>query len=196
MGDLAEDHGYFPGRGLRIRVSPSSHRRYRTLREALDRYAHGVAHPTDIATEFLFTLTARVGAPFDVGELSGGRRRISPIEGGEFEGPRLRGRVLPVTGDWMLIRPDGVTVIDVRATLQTDDDALIYMRYGGFRHGPKDVMEALARGEAVDPSTYYFRITATVETGAEGYSWLNQIATIGTGRRDPSGPVYDVYEVL
>jgi hypothetical protein len=155
-----------------------------------------VPAPRDIETEFLFTLTARVGTPFDIGDLPEGRRRISPIEGGEFEGPRLRGRVLPVTGDWMLIRSDGVTVIDVRATLQTDDDALIYMRYGGYRHGPRDVMEALARGEPVDPSTYYFRITATFETGAERYSWLNQIATVGTGRRDPGGPVYDVYEVL
>jgi len=169
---------------------------YRTLADALDRYAPSVAPPTDIETELLFTLTASVGTPFDVGELAQGRRRISPIEGGEFEGPRLRGRVLPVTGDWMLIRPDGVTVIDVRATLQTDDDALIYMRYGGFRHGPKDVMDAVARGEHVDPSTYYFRITATFETGAERYSWLNQIASVGTGRRDPGGPVYDIYEVL
>lgn len=151
--------------------------------------------PTALQTEFLFTLTANVGTPFDVGELAQGRRRISPIEGGEFEGPRLRGRVLPVTGDWMLIRPDGVTVIDVRATLQTDDEALIYMRYQGYRHGPEEVMEALAKGEAVDPSTYYFRITPSFETGAERYSWLNQIVAVGTGRRDPGGPVYDVYEV-
>lgn len=155
-----------------------------------------VTPPTDIETEFLFTLTARVGAPFDVGELAQGRRRISPIEGGEFEGPRLRGRVLPVTGDWMLIRPDGVTVIDVRATLQTDDHALIYMRYEGYRHGPREVMEALAKGEPADPSTYYFRITPSFETGADRYSWLNQIVAVGTGRRDPDGPVYDVYEVL
>jgi len=51
-------------------------------------------------------------------------------------------------------------VIDVRATLQTDDDALIYMRYEGYRHGPREVMEALAKGEPADPSTYYFRINA------------------------------------
>jgi len=155
-----------------------------------------VTSPTALETEFLFTLTAHVGTPFDVGDLAQGRRRISPIEGGEFEGPRLRGRVLPVTGDWMLTRPDGVTVIDVRATLQTDDGALIYMRYSGFRHGPREVMEALAKGEAADPSSYYFRITPSFETAADRYSWLNQIVAVGTGRRDPGGPVYDVYEVL
>jgi hypothetical protein len=147
-------------------------------------------------TQLLFTLTGTVGAPSEIGVLPQGRRRIIPIEGGEFEGPRIRGRVLPFGADWMLIRPDGVAVIDVRATLQTDDDALIYMRYGGYRHGPADVMQALADGEDVDPATYYFRIAVILETGAEKYSWLNQIAAVGIGRRVPEGPVYDVYEVL
>jgi hypothetical protein len=152
------------------------------------------AQPLD--TQLLFTLTGTVGAPSEIGVLPQGQRRIIPIEGGEFEGPRIRGQVLPFGADWMLIRPDGVAVIDVRATLQTDDDALIYMRYNGFRHGPTDVMQALADGEDVDPATYYFRIAVILETGAEKYSWLNRIVAIGTGRRIPEGPIYDVYEVL
>jgi hypothetical protein len=108
----------------------------------------------------------------------------------------MRGQVRPFGADWMRIRPDGVATIDVRATLQTDDDALIYMRYTGYRHGPANVMQALADGEEVDPTTYYFRIAVTLETGAEKYSWLNQIVAVGTGRRIPAGPIYDVYEVL
>jgi len=147
-------------------------------------------------TELLFTLTGTVGAPSEIGVLPQGRRRIIPIEGGEFEGPRIRGQVLPFGADWMLIRPDGVAVIDVRATLQTDDDALIHMRYSGYRHGPTDIMQALADGEDVDPATYYFRIAVILETGADKYSWLNRIVAVGTGRRIPEGPIYDVYEVL
>jgi hypothetical protein len=147
-------------------------------------------------TQLLFTLTGTVGAPYEIGVLPQGRRRIIPIEGGEFEGPRIRGQVLPSGADWMLIRPDGVAVIDVRATLQTDDDALIHMRYSGYRHGPAGVMQALADGEDVDPATYYFRIAVILETGAEKYSWLNRIVAVGTGRRIPEGPIYDVYEVL
>ena len=116
-------------------------------------------------TRLLFTLTDAVGAPYEIGVLPQGRRRIIPIQGGEFEGPRIRGQVLPFGADWMLIRPDGVVVIDVRATLQTDDDALIHMRYSGYRHGPTDVMQALADGEDVDPATYYFRIAVILETG-------------------------------
>jgi hypothetical protein len=152
--------------------------------------------PQPLNTQLLFTLTGTVGAPHEIGVLPQGRRRIVPIEGGEFEGPRIRGQVLPFGADWMLIRPDGVAVIDVRATLQTDDDALIHMRYSGYRHGPTDIMQALADGEDVDAATYYFRIAVILETGAEKYSWLNRIVAVGTGRRIPEGPIYDVYEVL
>jgi hypothetical protein len=152
--------------------------------------------PQPLNTQLLFTLTGTVGAPHEIGVLPQGRRRIVPIEGGEFEGPRIRGQVLPFGADWMLIRPDGVAVIDVRATLRTDDDALIHMRYSGYRHGPTDIMQALADGEDVDAATYYFRIAVILETGAEKYSWLNRIVAVGTGRRIPEGPIYDVYEVL
>ena len=86
--------------------------------------------------------------------------------------------------------------IDCRAALETHDGALIYMRYGGFRHGRLEVMEALARGESVDPSEYYFRISPSFETGRDKYSWLNRIVAVGIGRRVPSGPIYDIYEIL
>src|ERR1700730_9600262 len=50
----------------------------------------------------------------------GARRYYSAI-GGSFEGPRLRGEVLPDGGDWLLTRPDGVLQQDARITLKTDD---------------------------------------------------------------------------
>ena len=152
--------------------------------------------PLPLRSEFLFTLTGTVGLPIEVGAMPQGERRIVPIEGGEFEGPRLRGRVLPNGADWMSVRPDQVLAIDCRAALETHDGALIYMRYSGFRHGPPKVMEALARGESVDPSDYYFRISPTFETGGANYSWLNSVVAVGIGRRMPSGPTYDIYEIL
>jgi hypothetical protein len=96
----------------------------------------------------------------------------------------------------MNIRPNQIIAIDCRAALETDDGALIYMHYGGFRHGPPEIMAALARGESVDPAEYYFRISPTFETGSTQYSWLNQIVAVGIGRRVPEGPIYDVYEIL
>ena len=149
-----------------------------------------------LRSELLFTLTGRVLPAQEIGTSSLGQRRIIPIEGGEFEGPKLRGTVLPGGADWMLVRPDGVAQINVRMTLQTDDGDLIFMKYGGFRHGPKDVMDRLARGEAVEPTEYYFRITPLFETGSREYAWLNKIIAIGMGHRLTNGPVYYVYEIL
>jgi hypothetical protein len=34
-------------------------------------------------------------------------RRILHVANGEFEGPALRGKVLPGGGDWVLVRRDG-----------------------------------------------------------------------------------------
>jgi hypothetical protein len=70
------------------------------------------------------------------------------------------------------------------------------MTYRGVRHGPADVMARLAKGESVDPASYYFRTAPVFETAAPRYDWLNRIVSVATGRREASGPVYEVYEVL
>ena len=150
----------------------------------------------EIRMEHLLTVRFDVSTPRSLGQTPFGERRIVQITGGSFEGPRLRGTVLPEGGDWILLRSDGVLQLDVRATLQTDDGALIYMTYRGFRHGPAEVIDRLNRGEAVDPFTYYFRTAPFFETGDERYAWLNRTICVSTGERLPSGPVYTVYQVL
>ncbi|MBR45984.1 MAG: hypothetical protein CMM31_05825 [Rhodospirillaceae bacterium] len=150
-----------------------------------------------IETKHLFTMPVEVESPLQmIGQAPIGERRIAKVAGGTFEGPELNGTILPGGGDWLLLRADGSLQLDVRATLKTDDDALIYMTYRGFRHGPAEVMERLNKGEAVDPSEYYFRVAPFFETGSEKYGWLNRIVAVGTGHRLPSGPVYEIYQVL
>ena len=124
-----------------------------------------------------------------------GRRRIIPITGGTFRGERLSGRVLPGGADWQVIRSDGVAELDARYTLETEDEALIYVRNFGYRHGPADVIKRLAAGEAVDPSLYYMRTTPRFETGAERYQWLNRIICVATGARQAAAVELDFYEV-
>jgi hypothetical protein len=150
----------------------------------------------EIRTTHLFTLTLEVSGMQQVGATPAGDRRIGLVAGGRFEGPRLRGKVLPGGADWLALRPDGVTTLDVRLVLETDDGAAIGMTYRGLRHGPAEVMARVNRGEAVDPNTYYFRTAVMFETAAPKYAWLNRAFFIGTGERKPSGPVYDVFEVL
>lgn len=150
-----------------------------------------------IQSRHLFTLVAAVPQIADLGATPQGNRRIATVAGGTFKGERLSGTILAAPGgDWIVVRPDGATILDVRLTLETDDRQLIYMTYRGVRHGPAEVMARLARGEAVDPASYYFRTTPVFETAAPKYDWLNRIVSVATGRREKTGPVYEVYEVL
>lgn len=145
----------------------------------------------------LFQLTLAVAKIEDLGDTPYGARKIAAVAGGSFAGERLRGTVLsPPGGDWLLLRSDGVLCLDVRLTLKTDDGALIYMAYKGMRHGPKDVIDRVNKGEPVDPSSYYFRAAPVFETSSEKYGWLNRALFVASGRREASGPIYDVFEVL
>ena len=69
------------------------------------------------------------------------------------------------------------------------------MRSFGLRHGPPEVMEALARGEAVDPAAYYFRTTPRFETSHPKYAFLNRRIAVATGDRRAEGPVYTIHEL-
>lgn len=149
-----------------------------------------------IETRHLFTLKAQAGETQQVGETPAGKRIIVPILSGSFEGERLQGTLEPGGVDWMTLRPDGVTTLDVRLVLRTDDGARIMLTYHGLRHGPPEVMARLARGEAVEAAEYYLRTTLAFETGAEKYLWLNRMVAVATGQRPPSGPTYEVFEVL
>jgi len=143
-------------------------------------------------------MTVRIiAAPLQkIGAIPHGARSIVPVTGGDFGGPRLRGKVLPGGGDWLLLRSDGVLELDLRITLETDDHTLIHMSFQGLRHGPADVIAALGRGEAVDPANYYFRTLPRFETSAEKYAFLNRIITVGVGEARPDGAVHQIEEIL
>jgi len=142
------------------------------------------------------TLEVAVAAPQKIGAAPHGARATAAITSGTFEGPRLRGTVLPGGGDWTLLRGDGVLELDLRLTLETDDGALIHMTSFGLRHGPPDVLAALARGESVDPARYYFRTAPRFETSAARYAFLNRLVAIAVGDRQARGPIYSIFEIL
>jgi len=150
----------------------------------------------ELKSEFLFTITVTVTQLHDVGETPFGTRHVDLLGGGTFEGPRLRGTVLPGGIDQKLVRADGAMTPNVRMVLRSDDDALIYMFYTGVQHGSAAVMQRIADGEAVDPSEYYLRNTPFFETAAPKYDWLNRIVAVGVGRRMPDHAAYDVFEIL
>ena len=137
-----------------------------------------------------------VKPPNVIGATPGYDRRIGEIAGGRFEGERLRGKILTGGSDRQSLRSDGAITINVRLVMRTDDGALIGMTYLGMRHGPKEVMERLGRGENVSPSEYYMRVTPCFETSSEKYGWLNRIVSVGYGHRMAGGAIYQVFEIL
>jgi hypothetical protein len=148
-----------------------------------------------VKTRPLFALRETVPPLLIVGATPNGFRRIGLVQGGAFEGERLSGVV--VSGnDWQTVRNDSCTKLDVRLVLRTTDDALIVMTYTVLRAGPAEVMDKLDRGEAPDPSSYYFRMSPMFETSAKKYDWINRIICVGVGNRLADGPVYSVFEVL
>ena len=151
--------------------------------------------PPEPKLEFLIRITVTLDPPLEVGDTAEGRRRVINITGGHFQGPKLKGQVLPGGADWQLVRQDGVAVLDARYTLQSDDGALIYVKNWGLRHGPPEVLAALAQGEAVDPKLYYMRTTPTFETGDDRYRWLNDTVALCSGIRRSDAVILDFYQV-
>ena len=119
----------------------------------------------------------------DMGEGRAGRRRIIPIVGGRVWGPKLNGAILNLGADWQTIFADGNAELETRYAFETDDGATIEIRNYGYRHGPAEVIAAIARGEEVDPASYYMRTHARLETGDPRYDWVNRTLFVGTGAR-------------
>ena len=70
---------------------------------------------TSLKTELLFDLTGSINTDVhDIGDGGRGQRMIVEVTGGTFEGPHLRGQVLPFGADWVVTRSDGVWALDVR----------------------------------------------------------------------------------
>jgi hypothetical protein len=155
--------------------------------------------PREIATlryQPLFIFRIEVKPPSVIGATPGHDRRIGEITGGSFEGERLSGKILSGGSDWQSLRADGATTLNVRLVMETDDGALIGMTYLGVRHGPKEVLDRIARGEKVSPAEYYMRATPYYETASEKYGWLNRVVSVAYGHRMAGGAIYQVFEIL
>jgi hypothetical protein len=155
----------------------------------------GPEPPPEPQLEFLFVISLEVEEPDQIGPTPWGDRRVVGVRGGSFDGPKLKGRVLPGGSDWIVVRRDGVLVQDVRLVLQTDDGHNILVSYRGMRHGPEAVMERVNNGEDPDPSEYYFRTTPVFEAPEGKYAWLNKLLAFAVGRRLPTGVAYAVYAI-
>ncbi|MEM1050920.1 MAG: DUF3237 domain-containing protein [Pseudomonadota bacterium] len=155
---------------------------------------------SELKYELLYEMFAGLDAPIDVGPGPEGHRMAVMVNGGHFKGPRISGKVLPGTGgDWLRIRPDGSIALDVRACVETDDGAVIYLSYQGRGRfeTPEQMAQVMDFGtdDPISGSQYYLRVNPTYETGSEKYAWLNSVIAIGVGELGRGGISYRVYEI-
>ena len=141
------------------------------------------ASPAPPGLDYAFSVRVRVGAPLELGETATGRRRVIPILGGEVDGPRLAGEVVPGGADWQSLRADGTADLVARYTLRATDGTLIGVVNRGLRRGPPEVLARLASGAPVSPDLYYFRATPRFEAPPGPHGWLADHVFVATGER-------------
>jgi hypothetical protein len=110
-------------------------------------------------------------------------------------GPALTGTVLTGGGDWQVILPGGLTSIEARYFIKASDGTVIEVTNPGVRTAAPEVIEKLAKGEAVDPSAYYFRTTPRFVVKDGPHGWMRRKVFVARGIRKPDSVVIDFYTV-
>ncbi len=146
----------------------------------------------DLEHIFSYTLTLDLEV---IGPVPEGLRVNIYIPGGEASGPKVYGKFHPGGADWHLLRPDGVGILDVRTTLETREEALIYAAYSGVAELGEDGYERFLRGEL--PPTVPIRVAPRFQTAHPDFQWLNRLQCLGIGEfnAERSEISYDVYAV-
>jgi hypothetical protein len=143
----------------------------------------------------LMTLSLQVEPIVSAGPTPAGEVRVIPFTAGSFEGPDLRGKLLPGGTDWQRVRSDGVLEISAHYMLETDQGERIEVVSQGIRHARPDVLDRLARGEPVPASEYYFRTHIRLNSAAPRLAHLNRMLFVSFGERMKSEVHLQLYAV-
>lgn len=179
------DTNFGYGRTLYIVVSPAS------LASCREEVAMSAPVP---GLEPAFEVDAQLGPLEDHGVTRAGHRRVVPVAGGRISG-LFEAEILPGGADWQIVRPDGAVEIDTRYSARTAAGEYVHFRTSGVRSGPPEVLEALLRGEPVDPSEYYFRVAVHLETSAPRLAILEQSIFVASAIREANAVRYTAYRV-
>lgn len=136
-------------------------------------------------TEFVYEAIVEIEPTIDLGIGPLGQRRMVPITGGTFEGPHIKGRVMPGGADRQLLRADGFLLLDALYELETDDSAIITVR----------------NKVTIPPQSAGRRPLSALEiTAPTGpYNWLNQsiyVGTLNTLRPERQAVVIRVFRLI
>lgn len=140
--------------------------------------------------EFTLQLRVTIDGAYTVGDTEHGKRIVIPITGGTFEGPRLKGTILPGGADYQMANADGTrTELEAIYSIMTEDSVYIHVRNRGLICDGKD-----AQGQPY----YYFKAAPQFEAPKDSrYAWLNNALFVCQPEwvKDFKGIVLNVWRV-
>lgn len=129
------------------------------------------------SVEFAFSAHVLLEPTREVGRTPYGVRRRIPIIGGTFEGPRIRGGVLPGGADWQLQRADDYTILEADYMIEAEDGTPIHVRNRG-----------LTNTRVKGATNRYLRTVPEFEAPVGPHDWLNQSVFVGSLQGVTGGP--------
>jgi len=140
--------------------------------------------------EFALQLRVTIDGAYTVGDTEHGKRIVIPITGGTFEGPLLKGTILPGGADYQMVNADGTrTQLEAIYSIKTDDGVYIHVRNRGLVCDGKD-----AQGNPY----YYFKAAPQFEAPKDSrYAWLNNALFVCQPEwvKDFKGIVLNVWKI-
>ncbi len=141
----------------------------------------------DFKTEHVWDAKVKIANVIVLGESKRGLRRVIPILGGTFSGPKIKGEVLPGGEDWQNVRPDGDTELNARYLLKTDDGHIIQVINQVLIHMP-------SKDEKGQP---YIKSVVDLEAPVNSpYDYLNHAIFLGTLTMPAIKPGEEPYVVI
>lgn len=125
----------------------------------------------DFKTEHVWDAKVTIANAVRLGDSKYGGRNIIPITGGTFEGPKIKGEVLPYGADWQLVRPDGDAELNARYLLKTSDGVIIQV-----------INRVLIHNEVTNgkPESYIKSVIDLEAPKDSPYAYLNHAIFLGT----------------
>ncbi|MBW4511629.1 MAG: DUF3237 domain-containing protein [Scytonematopsis contorta HA4267-MV1] len=136
----------------------------------------------DYRLEHLFSYHLKLNPPEIIGPVPDGIRANVYTSEGTVTGEKLQGKLRPVGGDWVTVRPDGVAITDVRGTIETDNGALIYITYTGVMDLGEDGYSKFLQKQL--PASAKIHNTPRLQTAHPEYRWLNRLQCISIAELD------------
>ena len=137
--------------------------------------------------EYVMQIYATLEPGYTVGEVPRGKRVVIPITGGIFEGPKLKGTVIPGGADYQYQKTDGKSMhneLEAIYSIKTDDGVYIHLRNCGIFHA--------------DAQGVYFFTSPKFEAPEDSqYAWLNNAIFIcAPGQSDPNTVRLNIWKVV